>query len=420
MIAGTATRNHKHNISRKHNKRNANMISGGAGSLAVSSPAGASLGNKGNLASRTKKSDEWRKRYRLQATARALLPEHKSLQCCLRHMKRGVETATIESNGERAKLTGAHRCNYGYICPVCAPRIAMAHAKELAAAVTAAYKKGWKVYHVTYTVSHHPGTTLDEVLSSIAGARRKYFTAGRGYQDLSNAAGIQGSARALEVTHGNNGWHPHFHELLFCSGDAPDNFETSLSERWIASLAKVGAFASPDHAVRVEEGSQHISEYLNKFGQLPIEGGHSIEMELSHGHTKIARKGGKSPFALLDAARQGNPHAGQLFVEYSSAMAGRAIIRWSKGLRAALDMPDEISEGDDLSAPEFVPVAALTKAALIEISDNALLPAVLAAAVAGFPVLQEVLACYDINPHPRIAGLFIRGRLGDLHTEVWT
>jgi len=418
MLAGTATRTHDKIIPYPNKLRNkANAVSFGVS--AVQSPAGASLGNKGDLASRAEKTDQWRKRFRLLNTARELLPDHKSIQCCMKHMKRGVETATIESNGDKARITGVHRCNYGYICPVCAPKIAMSHARELAAACAAAYQKGWKVYHVTYTLSHHAGTTLAEVLSSLADARRKYFLAGRGYQALKNEAGIQGSARALEVTHGRNGWHPHFHELLFLSGDVPDDFETVLTARWLEAVAKVGASASPDHALKLEAGSKQISEYLNKFGQLPLDGGHSVEMELSHGHTKIARQKGATPFALLETAREGNQKAGQLFCEYADVMRGRAIIRWSKGLRQALGLLEQSEPVCDDGQAEFIPVAALSKLAMIEIAREALLPSVLTAAVAGYPVLVEFLSLYDINPHPRIGGLFILGRLGDLHKDVW-
>jgi len=408
MLAGTATRTHDKIIPYPNKLRNkANDVSFGVS--AVPAPQGASLGNKGSLASRTEKDAQWKKRYQLQATARRLLPQHKSLQCCLRNMKRGTAHATIESNGDVAKLTGVHRCNYGYICPVCAPKIAMQHARELADACTRVYQKGWKVYHITYTLSHHKGASLDETLKKISDARRKYFLAGRGYQEIKRDAGIEGTARALETTHGANGWHPHYHELLFISGDLPEDFEETMSKRWMAAVSRVGGHADLEHGFHLETGSQKISEYLNKFGQLPIDGGHAVEMELSHGHTKIARKSGSTPFALLEAARSGSTSASNLFREYAECMAGRAVIRWSKGLRAVLGMQSEVSVEENTPNVEYVPVAALSRDALIEISDNCLLPAVLTAAVAGYPVLKEFLSLYDIHEHPWQAGLFTVG-----------
>lgn len=296
----------------------------------------------------------------------------------------------------------------------------MRHATELAAAVTAAYAKGWRVLHVTYTLAHNASVSLDEVLSSIAGARRKYFLAGRGYQTIKTQAGIEGTARALETTYGKNGWHPHFHELVFVSRTPPDNFEAQLKERWIEAVSKVGGTADYEHGLTVQEGSQHISEYLNKFGSLPAAGGHSIEMELSHGYSKVARKEGKTPFALLDAASEGDADAARLFCEYALAMAGRALIRWSKGLREALDIPEKVSDGDDLSGDVYVTVAALGWHALKRISTLSLFPAVLMAATAGFEVLVELLDDYDIVPDIDMPHLFVLRSSLAIYRKVYT
>jgi plasmid rolling circle replication initiator protein Rep len=353
MIPGTATRTPKHNIQRKPALRN---------DFAFALPAAKqTLGNTADLASRAQKAKKQKRRYELQAAARAILPKFHRIQSCHRRAAHGATYATIESNGDRARLANVHTCDCGYACPVCAPKIAMKHATELAAAVTAAYKKGWTVIHVTYTLSHHKGESLEKVLSSLADARRKYFLAGRGFQTISQKIGLEGSARALEVTTGDNGWHPHFHELMFLSAGVYDGLEADLTQRWIASLAKLGATASEDHALRIEEGSQHISEYLNKFGRLPEDGGHSVEMELSHGYSKVARKEGKTPFALLTAAADGDEHAGALF-------------SWQS---------------------------------LKKISNLSLFPAVLMAATAGFEVLVELLDDYDLVPDHDIPKLFV-------------
>jgi hypothetical protein len=402
MLPGTATQTPKHNIQRKPALRN---------DFAVAVPgAKRPLGNTADFASRARKTRKRRHAFELQKTARAILPGDHRIQKCYRYSAYGTTYSTIESNGERSRLSGVHTCDCGYACPVCAPKIAMKHANELAAATTAAYAKGWRVLHVTYTLSHHRGESLEAVLSSISDARRKYFLAGRGYQAIKRAAGIEGSARALETTYGENGWHPHYHELLFVSGLVADDFEQVLKTRWLEAVQKVGGYADDLHGLKVEEGSRHISEYLNKMGHLPAEGGHSIEMELSHGYAKNARKEGKTPFALLAAAAEGDELAGKLFGEYALAMAGRALIRWSKGLRQDLGLSDEEnreqSEGDNL----FVEVAALEWAALKVISDHCIMPAVLLAATAGYDVLKMFLADYDLIEDYDYPRLFVKKR----------
>lgn len=412
MSPGTATINPKHNIQRKPALRN---------DLGVAVPgAKRPLGNTADFASRTRKAAEKKKRYELQKVARSILPGDHRIQKCHRYSAFGTTYTTIENNGERSRLSGVHTCDCGYACPVCAPKVAMKHAKELAAACTAAYAKGWRVLHITYTLSHHKGESLEKVLSSIADARRKYFLAGRGYQTIKQKAGIEGSARALEVTSGDNGWHPHFHELLFVSGEVYSELETDLLQRWMEAVQKVGGSSSEDHALRMEEGSQSISEYLNKFGNLPIEGGHSVEMELSHGYTKNARKDGKTPFALLDAASQGDVDAERLFREYAACMAGRALIRWSKGLREALDLSEEVSDSDDLSGNLYVEVASLSWQTLKKISDLCIMPAVLLASEAGFDVLSMLLEDYDLIEDPDYPRLFVPRSTLDRHRKVYT
>jgi len=402
MQPGTATQTPKHNIQRKPALRN---------DFAVAVPgAQRPLGNTADFASRARKTRKRRHAFELQKTARDILPGDHRIQKCHRYSAYGTTYTTIETNGERSRLNGVHTCDCGYACPVCAPKIAMKHANELAAATTAAYAKGWRVLHVTYTLSHHQGTSLERVLSQISDARRKYFLGGRGYQTIKQKVGIEGSARALECTFGENGWHPHYHELLFISGDIPTDFEQTLQERWVRSVQKVGGSATLENGLRVEEGSQHISEYLNKMGHLPAEGGHSVEMELSHGYSKIARKEGKTPFALLDAAHEGDADAARLFREYSTCMAGRALIRWSKGLREALELSAEESVGGDLSEVEFSEVAALEWAALKVISDHCIMPAVLLAATAGFEVLSMFLADYDLVEDSDYPRLFVKKR----------
>lgn len=368
-----------------------------------------SLGNNADFASRVKKDRETSKRFALQATARQILPRNHRIQSCHRRRAFGAAITALETNGERSRFTGIHTCDSGATCPVCAPKIAQRHAKELAAATSAAYARGWRVLHVTYTLSHHKGETLEKVLNSITDARRKYFLAGRAYQALKLEIGIEGTARALESTHGVNGWHPHFHELIFVSGDVPDNLEERLTGHWLRAVELAGGRALAGVALRVEEGSAKIADYLNKFGRMPIEGGHSVEMELSHGYTKNARREGFTPFALLAAARHGDDDAASLFSEYACAMAGRALIRWSKGLREALGLESTDEQATPDEQATFSEIAAFSTASLAALSDNHAFPHALTAATVGYDALAALLELYDIIPHPRIARLFICG-----------
>ena len=51
-----------------------------------------------------------------------------------------------------------------------------------------------------------------------------------------------GHIKALEVTHGRNGWHPHYHILIFTKQELPKDYDTApLLELWQNScrLAKL-------------------------------------------------------------------------------------------------------------------------------------------------------------------------------------
>jgi hypothetical protein len=73
---------------------------------------------------------------------------------------------------------------------------------------------------LTQTIPHARRDVLETLLTAFTEALRK-FKQWRAYAWAVRAYGIVGSIRALEVTHGGNGWHPHAHMVLFldpCAG----------------------------------------------------------------------------------------------------------------------------------------------------------------------------------------------------------
>ena len=90
--------------------------------------------------------------------------------------------------------------------------------------------------------------------------------------------GVVHKVRSFEVTYGDNGWHPHFHILMFnkyilVSADLRKN----LSELWIKACVRAGLSApSMKHGLDLRDG-EYASEYVSKWG---------IEHELTKGHIK--------------------------------------------------------------------------------------------------------------------------------------
>ncbi|MBW5466231.1 Rep protein, partial [Pseudomonas aeruginosa] len=71
----------------------------------------------------------------------------------------------------------------------------------------------------TLTVTNGLGDDLTTLHVQIRNAWRR-TTTGRAVKDFRKLLGIKCTIRALEVTHGQNGFQPHLHVLLFLEQDA--------------------------------------------------------------------------------------------------------------------------------------------------------------------------------------------------------
>ena len=159
----------------------------------------------------------------------------------------------------------------------------------------------------------------------------KYFFKDFSAKAVFQGMGVIGQIRALEVTHGrlspsNNGWHPHYHLLVFCaSGVDLDGFADRLYTRWAACCVRAG-LGEPSrlHGLKLDDGSKAAS-YVIKWG---------LEDEMTKGHTKKARHG-ETPFDFLRSylANAQDKQAGALFKEFAETFKGKRQLYWSAGLK---------------------------------------------------------------------------------------
>ena len=69
----------------------------------------------------------------------------------------------------------------------------------------------------------------------------KIFWGGRAGRDLFNSIGKFGHIIATEVTYGENGWHPHFHILLFLNNSVNiKDCRLAISKLWQKSCVSKG------------------------------------------------------------------------------------------------------------------------------------------------------------------------------------
>lgn len=269
----------------------------------------------------------------------------------------GVEIRLADDG--RASYGQVQMCGSVWSCPVCAARIREARATEVETAALKHLRAGGAVYFVTLTLPHHAGQPLYPLLDALAGGWR-HLIKGRQYRDEAQTYGLLGSVRAVEVTYGRHGWHPHLHVLLFTARPlgraAQDALSAAWFDRWAAHVCREGLgrcdpAAFRWQAVRGLSGGSALAAYLTK-----LQDGGSVGREMTRGDAKTGRRAARTPFQLLDS----NDHADiAAWHEYENATAGRKVLTWSRKLRAALELLPELPDQDLADDAPGVTVAVL-------------------------------------------------------------
>ena len=281
-------------------------------------------------------------RFALQSSARELLPRERVASCLRRPIpsRAGVDVFRSAAHNT-AHYGGLQVCASVWACPVCSAKITERRRLELGAGT-----KFWRdeaggyLLLVTYTLRHNYRDNLSDVLSALLSAYERVHQA-RWWMDFSDKHRIIGKLRSLEVTYGDNGWHPHIHTLYFLgSGRIPRvmSFETALRERWLYQLARLGRDASWANGVDVRMTDEAIAEYIAKYGK---ESTWTIEHEMTKTPVKLGKAGGRTAFQLLNEYMFGDEASGRLFLQYALNFKGKSQLAWSRGLRAILRLDQE-------------------------------------------------------------------------------
>ncbi len=325
-------------------------------------------------------------RYRLASVAARLIFEpgrkeagKKQERVCTCHRWRTVGTVQVRLDHARNKaiFSGLESCSNVWACPICSGVITEERRHDLQEAISAWSKQGGAVYLVTLTLPHIRADSLVDTLT-LASAASKKFKQSKAWRSVMKDAGSIGTIRALECTWGSwNGWHPHFHILVFAAPDKMSVLER-LRAAWVDALLKSGAADASQlnditqHSFDVR-GGDFAAEYVAKFGNEPsfkskLDAGATwgAAREMVKGQSKVAHgMRGSTPFTLLVEFENGNDQAGALFREFYWAFKGRRQLTWSPGLRARLGIGEEKADEEIIEqqqkAPEFETVATLTK-----------------------------------------------------------
>jgi hypothetical protein len=202
-------------------------------------------------------------------------------------------------------------------------------ARQIESALRQHVDAGGSALLATYTVPHTRNESLPVVLARLADTWRRY--AMHVWRDVLGRYYV-GAVRALEVTHGVSGWHPHYHALLFISSGLPylTPVCVALSERW-SQVA--GADWRADVRQVARDGVAAVARYLTADG---ISG---ASYEVASPASKIPA--GRSYTQLLyDYARYRSSADAALVYEYASALRGVHHLTISPRLRKRYDFTD--------------------------------------------------------------------------------
>ncbi|OKH79338.1 hypothetical protein EB75_24950 [Mycobacterium sp. ST-F2] len=263
-------------------------------------------------------------------------------------------------------------CGSVWACPRCAAVIASKRSKELGNAIRAAHAAGATCYLLTLTMRHHSRDALSELWSGLSAAWRKTFgvtawTGDKGYvrkdgtlrpPRLGDAErfGVAGLCRAVEVTHGDNGWHLHAHVLVVTTnglgiglrddynevlrkalghdGATPDvlvdrewlgsaAFSWTVWRRWAKGLEKAGLEAPTSIGVDLrlinDGGEEVVGRYLSK---ATYDAAKKAGTEIAAGSITKQGKGNeknesrnRTPFEILRSLAAGEQRRWKLIVD---------------------------------------------------------------------------------------------------------
>lgn len=244
---------------------------------------------------------------------------------------KAVEDVELRVHRGRGFAAKVMTCGKIWVCPTCSLMIRTRRQVELAVATQRHVSSGGRLAMITLTVRHSGDMSLSQTLDAISEGWR-LVTNRVGWRKLRGH--LSGFVRAVEITYGENGWHPHLHVLLFVkpgtSDEVAESFNAMIFEAWSVAAEK---------ALRVSPSIDRGFDFV-WFGQ-DHESAAAYVTKAAKELTQAGSKSGRDPFGLLDEPTESNL---DLFREYAMVTHRRKAISWSLKLRAVLGMQAEAGD----------------------------------------------------------------------------
>lgn len=136
-------------------------------------------------------------------------------------------------------LQKVNRCKNNRFCPNCKLMDISKFIHEFRDAYEDYIKLGYKAYMLTLTIPSVPGEALRDTIDLLNKKFRKLtekfcydISDKKSYKD--RLLKIDGGIKVLEITYNeNNGFHPHFHCVVFCKNEIPtESLEKNIKGKW--------------------------------------------------------------------------------------------------------------------------------------------------------------------------------------------
>lgn len=268
---------------------------------------------------------------------------------CVEHTDEHPAIRVEKKDGRSvARWLGLMTCGHIWTCPVCSQN---KRARRVERIVAALEELGGEWVMLTVTLRHRQGLALRELVRGMMAAWRRTRQGGK-VQSVWSAR-VSASVRSLEVTYGENGWHPHVHVLLRTK-EWTDEEREALQNRWeVCIVRELGEHVRPDdlHGLKwsrpidaSKSDERHRARYLAKAG-----------LEVG-GVAKEGRRGSLSPWDIARAAAAGDSRSFWLWREFYDATKGRRAIELDDRAAAAAKRNEEKKKFDVDCEERIAPV----------------------------------------------------------------
>ena len=282
-----------------------------------------------------------KERFKLLDSARKILDGERTQYCFYNRVdKNDGVGVTYNKLRKKANYTNVMRCANAWGCPVCASIISEHRKCEVKEAMDWWKKQGGSVMLLTLTVPHYNTTDIKELKKELKKAYSKFFKGVRASKDMFERWQIKHYISCFEITHGKNGFHPHYHVLLFVpysmSPSSIPGIKQDMYKVWKDCCEKAGLDTPTEkHGLDIRGGDKADS-YVAKWG---------LEHEMTKGHVKKGKAESRTPFDILRSYTDSENEAdANLFKLYYFAFKGTRQLNWSKGLKKLVSKEAEKSD----------------------------------------------------------------------------